>query len=110
MTFDLAAEIRQLHAELDWSTGQNAKTLVKHDNLRVALTALDRGHHFPGHRTSGRISIQTVADHVTVHAGAETIDVPAGRLLVLDRDIPHDVEALVTSAFLLTIAWPNGAA
>lgn len=110
LTFDLAAEIRQLHAEPDWSTGQNAKTLAKHDNLRVVLTALVRGHHLPGHRTSGRISIQTIAGHVTVHAGAETIDLPAGRLLVLDRDIAHDVEALETSAFLLTIAWPEGAA
>ena len=110
MTFDLAAEIRQLHAEPDWSTGQNAKTLAKHDNLRVVLTALDRGHHLPGHRTVGRISIQTIAGHLTVHAGADTIDLPAGCLLVLDRDIPHDVEALETSAFLLTIAWPEGTA
>ena len=110
MTFDLAAETRQLHAEPDWSTGQNAKTLAKHDNLRVVLTALDRGHHLPDHRTAGRISIQTIAGHVAVHVGPDTIDLPAGRLLVLDRGIPHDVEALETSAFLLTIAWPGGAA
>lgn len=110
MRFDLAAEIRQLHAEPDWSTGQNAKTLAKHDNLRIVLTALDRGHHLPNHRTAGRISIQTIAGHVTVHVGANTVDLPVGRLLILDRDIPHDVEALETSAFLLTIAWPDGAA
>ena len=109
MTFDLDAEIRQLHAEPDWSTGQNAKTLAKHDNLRIVLTVLDRGRHLPDHRTTGRISIQTIAGHVTVHVGADPIDLPAGRLLVLDRDIPHDVEALETSAFLLTIAWPDGA-
>lgn len=110
LTVDLAAEIRQLHAEPDWSTGQNAKTLAKHDNLRVVLTVLDRGHHLPDHRTAGRISIQTIAGHVTVHAGAEAIDLPAGRLLILDRDVPHDVEALEPSAFLLTIAWPDGPA
>lgn len=107
MTFDLPAEIQQLHEEREWSTGQNARTLAKHDNLRVVLTVLDRGRHLPNHRTAGRISIQTIAGHVTVHLGADTIDLPAGRLLVLDRDIPHDVEALETSAFLLTIAWPD---
>jgi quercetin dioxygenase-like cupin family protein len=108
MTFALDAEIRQLHAEPDWSTGQNAKTLAKHDNLRVVLTVLDGGHHLPDHRTAGRISIQTIAGHLTVHAGTDTIDLPEGRLLVLDRDIPHDVEPLEASAFLLTIAWPGG--
>jgi hypothetical protein len=45
-----------------------------------------------------------------VRIGADPIDLPAGRLLVLDRGIPHDVEALETSAFLLTIAWPDGTA
>ncbi len=32
---------------------------------------------------------------------------PAGQLLVLDRSVPHDVDALEDSAFLLTIAWPE---
>jgi quercetin dioxygenase-like cupin family protein len=81
----------------------------RHDRL-PALTALDRGHRLPDHRTAGRISIQTVAGHVTVHVGTDTIDLPTGRLLVLDRDISHDEEALETRAFLLTIAWPDGAA
>jgi hypothetical protein len=34
---------------------------------------------------------------------------PAGRVLVLDRDMPHDVIALEDSAFLVTMAWPEGA-
>ena len=29
-----------------------------------------------------------------------------GDLLMLDREVAHDVEALTDSAFLLTIAWP----
>jgi hypothetical protein len=27
-------------------------------------------------------------------------------MLTLEREIPHDVEAITDSAFLLTIAWP----
>jgi hypothetical protein len=26
----------------------------------------------------------------------------------LDQNLPHDVEALEESAFLITIAWPHG--
>lgn len=33
---------------------------------------------------------------------------PVGRLLALDQAMPHEVEALEDSAFLLTIAWPGG--
>jgi quercetin dioxygenase-like cupin family protein len=60
-----------------------------------------------GHQTEGRISIQTVVGHIQVRAQGRTFDLPAGSLLALDQGIPHDVEALEESAFLLTIAWPG---
>ncbi len=43
-----------------------------------------------------------------MHAGGKEFDLPVGRLLVLDRAMPHDVVAIEDSAFLLTIAWPEG--
>jgi hypothetical protein len=46
---------------------------------------------------------------VSQTAAENTIDLPAGHVLVLDRGIYHDVEALVDSSFLLTIAWPQSA-
>jgi quercetin dioxygenase-like cupin family protein len=61
----------------------------------------------PGHRTEGRISIQTVQGQLRVRAEGRTFDLPAGRMLTLDRRVAHDVEALADSAFLLTIAWPE---
>jgi hypothetical protein len=33
---------------------------------------------------------------------------PKGKMLVLDRAIVHDVEAFKESAFLLTVAYPQG--
>jgi hypothetical protein len=39
----------------------------------------------------------------------KVIDLPAGHMLALERGLPHDVEALEDSAFLLTIAWPEDA-
>jgi hypothetical protein len=32
-------------------------------------------------------------------------DLPAGRLLILERELLHDVEAVAESAFLLTLGW-----
>lgn len=107
MAFDLAGEIGRLHEEADWRTGQNARTLAKYEDFRIVLTVLRDGRRIPGHKTGGRISIQTVDGHLFVHVGAQRFDLPAGRLLVLDRAVPHDVEALGDSAFLLTVAWPD---
>ncbi len=106
LEFDIARELEQLHREPGWKSGQNAKTLVKHEDLRIVLTALKAHSRIPGHQTEGRISIHTVAGHLTVRAQGRTFDLPSGRLLALDQRLPHDVEALEDSAFLLTIAWP----
>jgi quercetin dioxygenase-like cupin family protein len=38
----------------------------------------------------------------------ELLKVSAGALIALDYGIPHEVEALEESAFLLTISWPGG--
>ena len=42
MEFDLPAEIHRLHTETTWSTGQNARTLIKYDDFRVVLIVLCR--------------------------------------------------------------------
>lgn len=73
----------------------------------MVLIALKTHARLPGHQTDGRISIQTVAGHVLVRAQGRTFDLPTGRLLALDQGVPHDVEALDESTFLLTIAWPG---
>ena len=107
LEFDLAREVEQLHREPEWTSGQNARTLVKYDDFRVVLTALRAHARMPGHHTEGRISIQTVHGHIQVRAEGRTFDLPVGSLLALDRGLPHDVEALEDSALLLTIAWPE---
>ncbi len=106
LEFDLVRELDRLHAEPDWNNGQNARTLVKYENLRIVLMALSAHARIPGHQTKGRISIQTITGHIVVRAEGRTFELPVGSLLALDHDLPHDVEALEESAFLLTIAWP----
>ena len=105
LDFDLAAEIEALHAEPDWQTGQNAKTLAKYDDLRIVLTALAAGKRLAGHRTRARVSIHTVSGLIRVHVDSNTFELGPGRVLVLDRDLQHEVEAMADSAFLLTMTW-----
>lgn len=105
---ELARELAQLHGGRAWHSGQNAKTLVKHDDLRIVLIALRAHARLPQHQAKGRVSIQTFSGHVLVRAAGRTFDLPTGTLLTLDRNLPHDVEALEESALLLTIAWPGG--
>jgi len=56
----------------------------------------------------GRISVQTLDGHIRMHAGDRTFDLVKGKVLVLDHAVPHDVEAIADSAFLLTVAQPEG--
>src|SRR5512144_3145194 len=106
LEFDLTTEIDLLHRETTWKTGQNARTLVKYDDFRVVLTALQANMRIPEHRTEGRISVQMLSGHMRLTASGRTFDLLPGSFVALDRGTRHGIEALEESAFLLTIAWP----
>jgi quercetin dioxygenase-like cupin family protein len=89
--------------------GQNARTLVKYDDLRVVLTVLQAKARIPEHHNRGRISIHLLSGHVRLHASGRWFDLRPGSFVALDREAPHELEALEESAFLLTIAWPGPA-
>ena len=55
LEFDITKELEQLHREPRWNSGQNAKTLVKYEDLRIVLTVLKAQSRIPGHQTEGRI-------------------------------------------------------
>ena len=75
----------------------------------MVLTVLKSSAQLHEHKAAGRISVQAVAGHIRMHVQDKVFDLPAGHLLALERALPHDVEALEDSAFLLTIAWPENA-
>ena len=107
LEFDLAAEVEQLHREETWKRGRNTRTLMKYDDLRVVLTALQSGTCVPLHKTDSRVSVHMLSGHIRLSAFGRTFDMLPGSLLALDPEAPHDIEALVDSAYLLTIAWPG---
>ncbi|MEP7273138.1 MAG: cupin domain-containing protein [Acidobacteriota bacterium] len=108
LDFNLPKEIAELHEEEAWvRTGRNSKTLVKQPDLRIVLMAFEEGAQLTGHSTDARMSIYTLMGHVKLIIPGQTIDLPQGQLLVLDRGVEHALEALEESAILLTISWPH---
>ena len=105
LSFDLAQEITSLQQEGSWQRGdRNARTLVEEPGLRIVLTVLKAGARIREHRTDRAVAIQTLQGYVRVESPAETIDLLAGRLMTLQPGVPHDLEAIELSAFLLTVA------
>ena len=110
MNFNLPKEIAQLHAEEAWlRTGRNSKTLVKQPDFRIVLIALQNGLHLEEHSADARMSVYTLSGHVRLQLPEQRVDLLDGHLLVLNRAIKHDLEALAESVILLTISWPHAA-
>jgi quercetin dioxygenase-like cupin family protein len=82
---------------------------VKQPDFRIVLIALQKGGHLEEHSADARISIHTLSGHVKLQLAEQTVDLPDGHLLVLDRTLEHDLEALEESAILLTVSWPHAA-
>ncbi len=102
---DLVAEARELRRDETWERdGHSAKTLVKNESLRIVLIDMREGARLGEHRTGLRISIQVLTGRISVSLPGRSHVVRAGQLLALDESIPHDVEALEQSTFLLTLA------
>lgn len=59
LEFDLTREIDHLQREARPASGQNAKTLAKHDDFRIVLITLEAQARIPDHRAEGRISVHT---------------------------------------------------
>lgn len=107
LTLDLDREIQQLRSEERWQSGHTAKTLAKHSNFRVVLVVMKAGGRLEKHRTEGQISVQTLNGRIRFSTAERSVELTACQLLILEHDIPHDIEGLADSAFLLTIAWPG---
>ncbi|HZR58688.1 MAG TPA: hypothetical protein VFA74_17595 [Terriglobales bacterium] len=105
--FDLAREIVDSEQKRPWASGLYSKTLVKTEDFRVVLIAMDGAAKMNEHHADGTISIQLLKGHIRVGMQGQMQDLRTGSLLALKRSMKHDVESLEDSAFLLTIAWPS---
>lgn len=104
---DLRAEVARLRDEEPWRrSGRHSRTLIKDADLRVVLLALRAGARLEKHHAPGRITIHALDGRLRVGVAGQSLELAAGQLVTIGPTIPHEVEALAESAFLLTIAWP----
>jgi quercetin dioxygenase-like cupin family protein len=85
--------------------GHTARTLVREDDLRIVLITMKAGSRIPEHHLDDTASIHALGGHLRLHLPDRVVELPAGRLVVLERGLRHDVEAVLESAFLLTLGW-----
>lgn len=96
-------EMRQEEAYL--RGGHTGRTLVRESDLRVVLVAVQGGARIAQHDAESSVSIHALSGHVRLHLPDKIVELTAGRLLAMGPKIQHDVEALVDSAFLMTLSW-----
>jgi quercetin dioxygenase-like cupin family protein len=111
LRFDLQQELQELRREDSWGreTGRSSKTLAKYPDFRIVLVLMKAATRMDEHRAEARISIQSLVGRIRLHLpGWAPVELSAGQLLALDCGMPHDVEALEESAFLLTVSWAKG--
>jgi len=110
LRFDLPAELEQLVAEPTWEfSDRNAITLVKEGDLRLTLTRLKRGARMDEHRTDGFSCVQVLEGALRIVVNGDGQELGVGEVIVIGRDVPHEVTAVEDAAFLLTIALPRAA-
>jgi quercetin dioxygenase-like cupin family protein len=103
--FDLATVDRELRSEEAYRLdGHTARTLVREPTMRIVLIVIRAGATIVQHRAEDTASIHAITGHVRLSLATRTVDLPAGRVLVIAPGLAHDVEAVADSAFLLTLA------
>jgi|SRR5579871_3289260 len=108
--FNLDHELDELRGDPECESGGIAReVLIRYPDFQITLRAMKAGTRIPDHHNPGRICVHTLRGHIRMHADGKLFDLPKGKMLVLDRAITHDVEALEESAFLLTVAYPERA-
>lgn len=109
---NLPAEIENLRLADSWQrgTGRSSKTLLNSPACGILLIAMKQNTETKEHRVDGRITIHTLVGHIRLRLPDQIVELPAGHLLMLDRGIAHDVQAVDESVFLLTMCWHGGTA
>jgi|WetSurMetagenome_2_1015567.scaffolds.fasta_scaffold08440_10 quercetin dioxygenase-like cupin family protein len=106
LLFRLPQEMSRLKGEPDWMAGKRTITLTKQGGLRVVLIALHAGATMGDHLAAGALTVQVIEGRVRFATGDETRTLVPGDLVALEPGLPHDVQALDESLFLLTLAQP----
>ncbi|MBK6913049.1 MAG: cupin domain-containing protein [Ignavibacteriales bacterium] len=104
LSFSIDTETDKLKSENAWLNGdRNAVTLQKNSNLRVVLISLRKGATLHEHKVEGPITLFVLSGKINFIVGEEKVIAESNGFIVLEKAIPHDVEALEDTTFILTI-------
>jgi len=110
LVFRLADDIAELRQDLSKSSGQrSAKTLAKSGGLRITLVVLEANATMSPESSFGAASIQVLDGRLRVQDDGSVHEVGAGQVMVLEQNLREPIQAAERSAFLVTVAWPEGA-
>jgi quercetin dioxygenase-like cupin family protein len=110
LVFRLADEIEALRQDLSRASGhRSAKTLAKAGGLRVTLVVLDADAILSPEGRAGGASLQVLDGRLRVQTDGEVHVLGPGEIVVLAQNLREPIQAAERSAFLITVAWPEGA-
>ena len=88
----------------DGKDGHRQITIFRKGSLRLVLFAFEAGGRLAAHRAPGFVVIHVLRGTVRVRTASEAHQLTASRMLVLDPDVLHDVEAVEEADVLLTVS------
>jgi quercetin dioxygenase-like cupin family protein len=108
--FNLADEIAALRQDLSRSSGhRSAKTLAKTRGLRLTMVVLEANAVMDPESSVGGASLQVLDGRLRVQMDGQIREVGPGQVAVLAENLHEPIQAAERSAFLITVAWPEGA-
>ncbi len=110
LVFRLADEIDALRQDLSRSSGQrSAKTLAKTRGLRLTLVVLEANATMAPEASAGGASLQVLEGRLRVQTDGQVHELGPGQVAILAENLHEPIQAAERSAFLVTVAWPEGA-
>jgi quercetin dioxygenase-like cupin family protein len=96
-------------AQIETPGGSRSPVVLKSDDeARAVLVGLDPGQELGDHQVKEHAWIVVVEGSVTLRAGAEQVDAPAGTLARFEPDERHSVRSDGGAKLLLLLApWPG---
>lgn len=105
---DLNSFIHQIKNETTWATtNHNSITIFKSDNTTIVLIGMHQNAELKKHKAYGNIHVQVLEGKINFSTEQQTVSLQKGQMIALKADIPHSVQALEDSFFLLTVIVNN---
>jgi quercetin dioxygenase-like cupin family protein len=98
--------MKRLKEESTWNeSDRNAFTLFKTGGLTIVLIGLHKDAEMPRHTVAdGIISIHVLEGNILFTSDDRSLDLGAGQMVAIHKNMPHSVKAKADAFFLLTLA------